>query len=178
MPRWNCTSASSGTADVARDVDLAHLDARVASLSDLAHAEAAVHLVRVARALAVAPALALRAPPTLAYVSVRAGIETRWVCSVSVDADETGVVELGETPPVPDLVLVRFHDTVERSGFTAANAMLSKAIVLCAPRLVPVMEPSGVVAHARRCELSLKLGHGPGLVSRVLAALAEQLERP
>lgn len=165
-------------ADVARDIDLASLDARIASLSSLAHAEAAVHLVRVARALVVAPALALGAPPTLAYVSVRAGTETRWVCSVPLDADETGVLDLGETPPVPDLVLVRFHDTVERSGFTAANAAMSKAIVLCAPRLVPVLEPSGAIGLAKRCELSVKLGQAPGLVARVLGALAEQLERP
>lgn len=165
------------TVEVGRDVDLTRIDARIASLGDLAHAEAAAHLVRVARALATAPDLGLGAPLRLGYVSVKRGVETSSRHSVSVDAEEAHVTELTEPGTPLDVVVVRFHDTVERSGFTAASAKLSSAIVICAPRLVPVREPSGAIGHAMRADVSLKLGRQPALVARVLAALAEQLER-
>lgn len=168
------------TVDVARDVDLARIDARIASLTDHAHAEAAVLLVRVARALAVAPMLELGTPMALGYVSVRGGVESRSCHSVSVDADDAQVAELTERGRPLDAVVVRFHDTVERSGHAFAHGPSSMKplimIVLCAPRVVPIVEPGGGMAPAMRAELSLKIGgREPVLVARLLGALAEQI---
>jgi hypothetical protein len=162
--------------EVMRQVDLGPIDARIASLGGLAHAEAAAHLVRVARALAVAPALHLPSPMRLAYVSVRAGVEARTVLSVALDHDEGDVTEVTDERLLVDAVVVRFHDTVERVGLPlVTNNGIS--ILLATPRLVPVRDARGAVTFAERAELSIKLTREPGLCQRVLGALAEQLER-
>ncbi|MBN8612693.1 MAG: hypothetical protein J0L92_19010 [Deltaproteobacteria bacterium] len=163
--------------EVARDVDLRPLDTRIAALTRVTHAEGAAHAVRVARALAVAPDLVPSRPLGVAYVSVRAGIETRTNLSVAIHHDEGEVTELVQELDPIDAVIVRFRDTVTRVGLPIVTAGVT-TVLIGAPRIVPCLDAGGAVTLAPRAEVTLKLAREPGLSQRVLAALAEQLERP
>jgi hypothetical protein len=163
--------------EVARDVDVRPLDARIFALTRVTHAEGAAHAVRVARALAVAPDLVPTRPMGVAYVSVRAGIETRTHLSVAIHHDEGEVTALDHELDPIDAVIVRFHDTVTRVGLPMVTAGVT-TILIGAPRIVPCLDAGGAVTFAPRAEVTLKLTREPGLSQRVLAALAEQLERP
>ena len=111
-------------------------------------------------------------------MSVRAGIEVRSLHRVSVDDDEAQVTEVEEAPASSiDLVVVRFHDTVEHVGLPLVWSRGNRAVVLAAPRPVAVPDASGAPALSPRAEISLQLGEPGGLCQRVLGALAEQLER-
>jgi pyruvate/2-oxoglutarate dehydrogenase complex dihydrolipoamide acyltransferase (E2) component len=162
--------------EVARDVDVRPIDARIGALTKVRHAEAAAHAVRVARSLAVAPDLMPSRPMGIAYLSVRAGIETRTNLSVAIHHDEGEVTELDQDLDPIDAVIVRFHDTATRVGLPIVTASLN-TILIGAPRVVPCLDAEGAVTLAPRAEVTLKLMREPSLSQRVLAALVEQLER-
>lgn len=182
VPAHQTTDAKALTlriGEVARDVHLAPIDARIAALTLVAGAEAATHALRVVRALAVAPELSPgQRPYGIAYLSVRAGVETRTILSVAIHDDEGDVKDITELEgAIVDAVVVRFHDTVQHVGLVMVSSSVD-TIVISAPRVVPCLGPDGAVTHASRAEVSLKLGRDPSLCQRVLAALAEQLEQP
>lgn len=157
---------------VGRRVALEAVDARIASLGSLAHAEASAHAVRIARACASLPELMPADGLALAYLSVRGGIETRTVLRVAVHHDEHEVEVLPHDAPV-DVVVVRFHDALEHAWFR----MSAWRIVIGAPVAEPVLDPSGVITLAPRALLTIELPQPPAIARRFLAAVTEQIER-
>lgn len=155
-------------------VDLRALDARVASLGARRAAEASIVAVRVALGLSVAPWVPPSRPLLVAYVSVRAGLEETTDVSVLHQDDELRV-RIDEEMRAPDILVVRFHDTVEETA--ALTGSCRTTVSIGAPRLVATREDAGVVLRPR-ASLRLLTLHDAASARRALSSLVTALEAP